>query len=57
MMSTPFHAVFNAVFVNVYFVLVILKIQGQKMRVSASNQKSVSEKSIFAHFEVIFFNV
>ena len=57
MMSKPFHAVFNAVFVNVYFVLVILKIQGQKMRVSANNQKSVSEKSIFAHFEVIFFNV
>ena len=56
-MSTSLHAVFNVVFGNVCFVIVILNIYGQKMRFSESNQNSISEKSIFGHFEVIFLNI
>ena len=56
-MSTSLHAVFNVVFGNVYFVIVIFNIHGRKMRFSESTQKSMSEKSIFGHFEVNFFNV
>ena len=55
--STSLHAIFDVVFGNVYFVIVIFNIHGQKMRFSESSQKSVSEKSIFGHFEVIFLNV
>ena len=44
----------NVVSGNVYFVLPIFNIHGRKMRFSASSQKSVSEKSIFGPFEVIF---
>ena len=51
------HAVFNVVSGNVYFVIVILSIYGRKMRFSESSQNSMSEKSIFGHFEVIFLNV
>ena len=53
-MSTSLHAVFNVVSGNVYFVIVILNIQGRKMRFSESTQNFMSEKSIFGHFEVIF---
>ena len=56
-MSTSLHAVFNVVSGNVYFVLVIFNIYGQKLRFSENSQNSVSEKSIFGHFEVIFLNV
>ena len=56
-MSTSLHAVFNVVFGNVCFVIVILNIYGRKMRFSESNQNSISEKSIFGHFEVIFLNI
>ena len=56
-MSTSLHAVFNVVFSNVYFVILIINICGQKMRFSESSQNSLSEKSIFGHFEVIFLNV
>ena len=56
-MSTLLHAVFNVIFGNVYFVIVILSIHGQKMQISESSQNSISENSIFGHFEVIFFNV
>ena len=56
-MSTSLHAVFNVVSGNVYFVIVILNIRRRKMRLSESSQNSMSEKSIFGHFEVIFFNV
>ena len=56
-MSTSLHAVFNVVFGNVYFVIVILNIPGQKMRFSESTQIFMSEKPIFGHFEVIFLNV
>ena len=51
-MSPSLHAVFN-----VYFVIVVFNICGRKMRFSESNQNSMSEKSIFGHFEVIFLNV
>ena len=56
-MSTSLHAAFNVVFGNVYFVILIIKIGGRKMRFSESSQNSISEKSIFGHFEVIFLNV
>ena len=56
-MSTSLHAVFNVVSGNVYFVIVIFNIHGRKMRFSESSQKSISEKSIFGHFEVIFLNI
>ena len=55
-MSTSLHAVFNVVSGNVYFVIVIFNIHGRKMRFSESTQNSMSEKSIFGHFEVIFLN-
>ena len=56
-MSTSLHAVFNKVFGNVDFVIVVLDINCQKKRFSASSQKSLSEKPIFGQFEVIFINV
>ena len=56
-MSTSLHAVFNVVFDNVYFAIVIFNIYGRKMRFSESSQNSISEKSIFGHFEVIFLYV
>ena len=56
-MSTSLHAVFNVISGNVYFILVIFNIHGRKMQFSESSQSSMSEKSIFGHFEVIFLNV
>ena len=56
-MSTSLHAVFNVVSANVYFVIVIFNIDGRKMRFSESTQNSMSEKSIFGHFEFIFLYV
>ena len=56
-MSTSLHAAFNVVSGSVYFVIVIFKIYGQKVRFSKSSQNSISEKSIFGLFEVIFLNV
>ena len=56
-MSTSLHPVFNLIFGNVYFVIVIFNIHGQKMRFSESSQISISEKSIFGQFEVIFLYV
>ena len=56
-MSTSLHAVFNVVFGNVYFVILIFIICGQKMRFPETSQNSISEKSIFGHFEVIFLHV
>ena len=56
-MSTSLHAVFNVVPGNVYFVIVIFNINGRKMRFSESGQSSISEKSIFGHFEVILLNI
>ena len=56
-MSASLHAVFNVVSGNVYFVIVIFNIHGRKMRFSESSQNSMSEKSIFGQFEVIFLNL
>ena len=56
-MSASLHAVFNVVSGNVYFVIVIFTICGRKMRFSESTQNSMSEKSIFGQFEVIFLNL
>ena len=56
-MSTSLHAVFNVVSGNVYFVVVVFDSRGRKMRFSESSQNSISEKTIFGHFEVIFPNV
>ena len=56
-MSTSLHAVFNVVLDNVYFVIVISNNCGRKVQFSESTQNSMSEKSIFGHFEVIFLNV
>ena len=56
-MSTSLHAVFIVVFGNVYRVMVIFDILGRKVQFSESTQNSMSEKSIFGQFEVIFLNV
>ena len=56
-MNTSLHAVFNVASGNVYFVIGSSNIHGRKMRLSESSQNSMSEKSIFGHFEVIFLNV
>ena len=56
-MSISLHEVLNVVFGNVYFVIGIFNIYGQKMRNSESGQNSISEKSIFGQFEVIFLNI
>ena len=56
-MSTSLHAVFNLIFDNVYFVIVISSIRGPKMQFSESSQNFLPEKSSFGHFEVIFLNV
>ena len=56
-MSTSLHAVFNVVSGNVNYVIVNFNICDRKMRFSESTQNSISEKSIFGHFEVIFLNV
>ena len=56
-MSTLLHAVFHVVSGSVCFVIVISNICGRKMRFSESSEISMSEKSIFGHFEVIFLNV
>ena len=56
-MSTSIHEVFNFLSGNVYFVIVIFSLHGQKIRVSESSQNSMSEKSVFGKFEVIFLNL
>ena len=56
-MSTSLHAVFNVGFGIVYFNIVIFIIHGQKIRFSESSENSITAKSIFGHFEVIFLNV
>ena len=56
-MSTSLHVVFNVSFGNVYFVIVIINIHGQKMRFSKSSQNSISENSIFGQFEAVVLNV
>ena len=56
-LSTTLHAVCNVVFGNVYFVIVTFNMCVRKMRFSESRQNSISEKSIFGQFEVIFLNV
>ena len=56
-MSTSLHAVSNLVSGIIYFVLVISKFHGRKLRFSEISQKSIPEKSIFGHFEVIFLKV
>ena len=53
-MTTSLHAVSDVVFGSVYFVIVIFIICGRKLQFSESSQNSMSEKSIFGHFEVIF---
>ena len=53
-MSTSLHAVFIVVFIKVYFVIVNFNSHGRKRRFSESSQNSLSEKSIFGHFEAIF---
>ena len=56
-MSTKLHAVCNVFFGNVNFVLAFSNTHGRNRRFSASTQSSLAEKSIFGHFEVIFFNL
>ena len=55
-MSTSLHAVFDVVSGNVDLLLVIFNICGLKMRFPESSQNSISAKSLFGQFEVIFFN-
>ena len=56
-MSKSLHAAFIVVFGNLYFVIVVFTIGGQKKRFPESSQNSISGKSIFGQFEVIFLNV
>ena len=49
-MRASLHAVFIVVFGKVYFVIVILNIDGRKMRFLKSTQNPISEKSIFGQF-------
>ena len=56
-MSTTLHAAFKVVSGNAYFVIVIFNIPARKMQIFGSSQNSISEKSIFGQFEVIFLNV
>ena len=56
-MSKSLHAVRILISGNVYFDIVIFNNQGQKMLFSESSQNSISEKSSFGHFGVIFLNV
>ena len=56
-MKTSLHAVFKVVFGIVYFFIVIFNIHCQKMRFSENSHISISEKSSFGPFEVIFLNV
>ena len=56
-MSTTLHAIVIVVSGNVYFLIVIFNLHGRKIRFSESSQNSISEKSIFGHFEVIFLNI
>ena len=56
-MSTSLHAVVYVVSGHMDFVIVFFNIRGRKMRISESSQNSISEKSIFGHFEVFFLNV
>ena len=55
-MSTILQAVFIVISGNVYFAIVIFEICGLKMRLSASSQNSITEKSVFGLFRVIFLN-
>ena len=50
--STSLHEIFDVVFGNVCFVIVIFNIHGRKIRSSESSQNSMSEKSTFGQFEV-----
>ena len=56
-MSTTLNNVFNLIFGTVYFVVLIFNIHGRKMQFSESSENSISEKSIFGHFKVIFLNI
>ena len=51
-MSISLHAIFKIISGNEYFVIVVFIFRGRKMRFSESSQNSMSEKSIFGHFEV-----
>ena len=53
-MSRSVNVSFKLIAGNVHFLLVIFQNPGRKMPFSASSQKSISEKSISGHFEVIF---
>ena len=55
-MSTTLHVIFDLVFENLYFVLVIFHNRGRKTRFHGSSQNSLYEKSIFGEFEVNFLN-
>ena len=55
-MSTILEAVFILVSGNVYFAIVIFEIYGLQMRLSASSQNSITEKSRFGLSRVIFLN-
>ena len=48
---------FNVVSGNVDSVIVISITHCQKMQISESSEHSMSEKSIFGHYEVIFLNI
>ena len=49
--------VFFVVSDNVHFVILIFTIHGRRRPFSESSQNSISENSIFGHFQVIFLNV
>ena len=55
-MSTSLHGIFHVIFSNVYVIIVISNIHDKKMRFSESSQNSLSENSIFGHFQVSHFS-
>ena len=55
--STSLHVVFIVVSDNAHFVICIFLVVGSKMMFSAGSQISISYKSIFGPFEVVFLNV
>ena len=56
-MSTSLRVAVIVGFGNVYFLIVIFNIHGQRMRFSESSQCSISEKLIFGHFEDFFSSI
>ena len=56
-MRTLLDAIFEVISVSLYFVILIFKSHGPKVRGSANSQNPLSESLTFVHFDVFFINV